>query len=56
MKTILTAERNVRKVIFKSLWRLFEVKDLTDLSIFGIMSALGTIGVYLFIKALINWL
>jgi hypothetical protein len=56
MKTILTAERNVRKVVFTSLWKFFEVKDITDLSMLGIVSTLGAVGMWLFVKALINWL
>jgi hypothetical protein len=36
MKTILKAEKAVRTVVFKSLWKAFDVKDLTDLAMLGL--------------------
>jgi hypothetical protein len=54
MKTLLTAERNVRRVVFKSLWKMFDVKSLTDLALFAIgivsMAGLG----YIMITGFIN--
>lgn len=56
MKTLLTVEKNVRRVVFKSLWKFFDVKNLSDLAMLGLFATgFAAVG-FMFIKGLINWL
>jgi hypothetical protein len=43
MTKLFAIERNVRKVVFKSAWKFFGVKDLTDLAFLfiGIIAVFG---------------
>jgi hypothetical protein len=39
MTKLFAIERAVRKTVFKSIWKFFGVKDLTDLAMFSLFAA-----------------
>lgn len=56
MNTLLNVERKIRKTVFTSIWRMFDIKSLSDLALFAAICA-GIMGVmYLLAQGIINWL